>query len=93
MTDQKLPRLVKPDSDTFEFVEPNGDVSVRIFSKAKDYYDEYRIRHFTSTQEIYDKSGKTVARTSDPVMAEQIRCLLVIWEKHKKKLANEAKAD
>ena len=85
MTDQQ-PRLVDTGNDSFEVVE----VSVTILTSPKDANDQYRIRHFTSTQEIYDETGKTVARTTDPEMAKHIRSLLVVWEKHTLKLANES---
>ena len=90
MSDQQ-PRLVDTGNDSFEIVEPHGSVSVRILTTPKDINDQYRIRYYRSTQDIYHESGKTVARTSDPEMAKHIRSRLVVWEKHKQKLANEAK--
>lgn len=93
MNNNQQPTLVMLDSDTFELVEPNGQISMRIMKKAEDYHDKYRIRHYSSTQEIYDETGKGVARTSDPEMAEHIRRLLMVWEKHKQKLANESQAN
>ena len=89
MTDQQ-PRLVDTGNDSFEVVEADGRVSVTILTSPKDANDQYRIRYFTSTQEIYDETGKTVARTTDPEMAKHIRSLLVVWEKHMLKLANES---
>ena len=90
MTDQQ-PRLVDTGNDSFEVVEADGRVSVTILTTPKDINDKYRIRYYHSTQEIYDETGKTVARTTDPEMAKTIRSLLVVWEKHQQKLANEAK--
>ena len=90
MSDQQ-PRLVDTGNDSFEVVEADGRVSVTILTTPKDINDQYRIRYYRSTQEIYDESGKTVARTTDPEMAKTIRSLLVVWEKHKQKMANEAK--
>lgn len=84
MTDQQ-PRLVDTGNDSFEIVDPDGNISVRILTTPKDINDQYRIRYYRSTQEIYDQTGKTVARTSDPEMAEHIRTLLVVWERLKEK--------
>lgn len=84
MTDQ-APRLVDTGYDSFEIVDPDGNVSVKILTTPKDINDQYRIRYYRSTQEIYDQTGKTVARTSDPEMAEHIRTLLVVWERLKEK--------
>jgi hypothetical protein len=84
MTDQQ-PRLVDTGNDSFEVVDPDGNISVRILTTPKDINDQYRIRYYHSTQEIYDQTGKTVARTSDPEMAEHIRKLLVVWERLKEK--------
>ncbi len=84
MTDQQ-PRLVDTGYDSFEIVDPDGNVSVKILTTPKDINDQYRIRYYGSTQEIYDQTGKTVARTSDPEMAEHIRTLLVVWERMKEK--------
>lgn len=90
---EQQPRFVDTGNDSFELVESDGSVFVTILTNPKDINDEYRIRYFTSTQEIYHESGKTVARTSDPEMAKHIRTLLVVWArmKEKQKLANEAK--
>lgn len=90
MTDHQL-KLVDTGNDSFEVVDPDGTISVKILTSPKDANDQYRIRYYRSTQEIYDESGKTVARTTDPEMAKTIRSLLVVWEKHQKKLANGAK--
>lgn len=90
MSDQQ-PRLVDTGNDSYEVVEADGRVSVTILTTPKDINDQYRIRYYRSTQEIYDESGKTVARTTDPEMAKTIRSLLVVWEKHQQKLANEAR--
>ena len=92
MIEQK-PRLVDTGNDSFEVVDPDGTISVRILTSPKDANDQYRIRYFKSTQEIYDESGKTVARTTEPEMGEHIRKLLVVWGrmKEKQKLANESK--
>ena len=89
MTDHKL-KLVDTGNDSFEVVDPDGTISVKILTSPKDANDQYRIRYYRSTQEIYDESGKTVARTTDPEMAKTIRSLLVVWEKHQQKLANGA---
>jgi len=91
MNDQNQPQLVDTGHDTFEIIDPDGRVSGKILMSIKDSKDQYRIRYFTSTQEIYDETGKSVARTSDPEMAKHIRSLLIAWEKHlKKQAANQA---
>lgn len=90
MTDHQQPKLVDTGNDSFEVVDPDGTISVKILTSPKDANDQYRIRYYRSTQEIYDESGKTVARTTDPEMAKTIRSLLVVWEKHQQKLANGA---
>lgn len=88
MTDHQ-PKLVDTGNDSFEVVDPDGTISVKILTSPKDANDQYRIRYYRSTQEIYDESGKTVARTTDPEMAKTIRSLLVVWEKHQQNLANK----
>ena len=59
----------------------------------KDANDPYRIRYYRSTQEIYDATGKTVARTSDPEMAKHIRTLLIVWDNLQKKKASGSSPD
>jgi len=91
MNDIEL-RLVATSDETFAIVDPNGKTSVTILTAIKDANDQYRIRYFKSTQEIYDESGKTVARTTDPDMAKHIRSLLVVWENLQKKQAGRSTA-
>ena len=79
------PRLVATSDDSFAVVDPDGKTSVTILTSMKDANDPYRIRYYRSTQEIYDATGKTVARTSDPEMAKHIRTLLIVWENLQKK--------
>lgn len=86
------PRLVATSDETFAIVDPNGKTSVTILTAIKDANDPYRIRYFKSTQEIYDESGKTVARTTDPEMAKHIRSLLVVWVNLQKKQAGQSTA-
>lgn len=90
MIDPIRPRLVDTGNDSFEIVDPDGNISVKILTAPKNANDRYRIRYFKSTQEIYDESGKTVARTSDPEMAKHIRSLLVVWENLQKKQAGQS---
>jgi hypothetical protein len=92
MIDPKRPQLVDTGNDSFEVVDFDGNISVKILTAPKDSNDNYRIRFFKSTQEIYDESGKTVARTTDPDMAKHIRSLLVVWEKLQKKQAGQSTA-
>lgn len=92
MNDPKTPQLVDTGNDSFEVVDPDGNISVKILTAPKDANDQYRIRYFKSTQEIYDESGKTVARTTDPDMAKHIRSLLVVWENLQKKRAGQSTA-
>lgn len=88
MSEPQQPRLVDSGNDSFEVVDPDGTISVKILTSPKDANDQYRIRYFKSTQEIYDNSGKTIARTTDPEMAKHIRSLLVVWERHEQKMAS-----
>lgn len=92
MIDPQTPQLVVTGNDSFEVVDPDGNISVKILTASKNENDHYRIRFFKSTQEIYDESGKTVARTTDPDMAKHIRSLLVVWVKLQKKQAGQSTA-
>lgn len=92
MIDLKTPQLVDTGNDSFEVVDPDGNISVKILTSPKDANDPYRIRYFKSTQEIYDESGRTVARTTDPEMAKHIRSLLVVWVNLQKKKAGQSTA-
>jgi hypothetical protein len=87
------PRLVATGADSFAMVDPDGSVSVRIQTTPRDANDPYRIRYFRSSQEIYDGSGKTVARTTDPEMAQHIRSLLIVWDNMQKKKASGSSPD
>ena len=86
------PRLVATSDETFAVVDPDGKTSVTILTAIKDANDPYQIRYFKSTQEIYDESGKTVARTTDSDMAKHIRSLLVVWVNLQKKKAGQSTA-
>jgi hypothetical protein len=81
------PRLVATTDDSFAVIEKDGSTSVKINMALKDGNDPYRIRYWTSSQEIYDESGKTVARTSDPQMAKHICHLLIAFVNIQKRKA------
>lgn len=86
------PRLVATGTDSFAIVDPDGNVSGQIQTTPRDANDPYRIRYFRSSQEIYDETGKTVARTTDRAMAEHIRSLLIVWVRMKEKQAETSPA-
>ena len=74
------------DNDTVRIIEPDGKTSVTILVSPKNDDKPFKVQHWTSTQEIKDDEGKTVARTTDPEMARRICNLLIahsIWEKKK----------
>ena len=80
---EKLPdgsRLIEERGDSFKVIEPDGIVSVQIQATPKNANKTYRVRYFVGSQEIYDKSGKTLARTSDWEMADHICGLLNMWK-------------
>lgn len=93
MTNDLGARLVATGTDSFAIVDPDGNVSGQIQTTPRDANDPYRIRYFRSSQEIYDTTGKTVARTTDRVMAEHIRSLLIVWVRMKEKQAGTSPAN
>jgi hypothetical protein len=93
MQDEPTPKLVATSDDSFAIVDPDGKTSVTILTPMKDADDPYRIRYFRSSQEIYDATGKTVARTTDRAMAEHIRSLLIVWVRMKEKQAGTSPAN
>ena len=92
MQDEPTPKLVATSDDSFAIVDPDGKTSVTILTPMKDADDPYRIRYWTSSQEIYDASGMTVARTTDPEIAKHIRSLLIVWENLQKKQTGQSTA-
>lgn len=84
------PLLVATGTYSFAIVDPDGKTSVTILTPMKDADDPYRIRYWTSSQEIYDATGMTVARTTDPEIAKHIRSLLIVWENLQKKQAGQS---
>lgn len=92
MTNDLGPRLIATGTDSFAIVDPDGKTSVTILTPMKDADDPYRIRYWTSSQEIYDATGMTVAGTTDPEMAKHIRSLLIVWENLQKKQAGQLTA-
>jgi hypothetical protein len=92
MQDEPTPKLVATSDDSFAIVDPDGKTSVTILTPMKDADDPYRIRYWTSSQEIYDATGMTVARTTDPEIAKHIRSLLIVWENLQKKQAGQSTA-
>lgn len=93
MTNDLGPRPVATGADSFAIVDPDGKTSVTILTPMKDADDPYRIRYWTSSQEIYDATGMTVARTTDPEMAKHIRSLLIVWVRMKEKQAGTSPAN
>jgi hypothetical protein len=93
MSNKPGPRLVETGDDSFAVVEADGTTSVKILTSMKDANHPYRIRHWTSTQEIYDETGKTVARTTDPEMATHICNLLIVWVRMKQRAASGSLPD
>lgn len=79
-TNHPDPLRVIHEEDTVRIIEPTGKTSVTIHTAIKEDTRPFRVQFFRSTQEIKDSSGKTVARTTDPEMAEHI-CKLLIAHK------------
>jgi hypothetical protein len=93
MSNNPGPQLVATTDDSFAVVEPDGTTSVKINMAMKDAKDPYRVRYWTSSQEIYDESGKTVARTTDTEMARHICNLLIVWVRMKERQAGKSPAN
>lgn len=71
------PLRVIHEEDTVRIIEPTGKTSVTIHTAIKEDTRPFKVQFFRSTQEIKDSTGKTVARTTDPEMAEHICKLLI----------------
>lgn len=72
--------------DQVRIIEQDGTTSVTINRSLKQYDRPFRVQCWASTQEIKDAEGKTVARTTNPEMAQHICNLLIahsMWTERK----------
>ena len=83
-------KLIEGDGDSFKIIEADGKVSVQIQATPKNVNKPFRVRYWNGSQEIYDKSGKSLARTTDYEMADHICALLNVWKNLQDRKSSDA---